>query len=184
MSEVDLLPGLDRVVFSAAEIRGRVEEMAREIDAYYPEGEELLVFGLLKGAFIFVSDLVRSIRRPELRVDFLVAALYGEERMGNSDVRLLYESDVSVEGRHVLLVEDIVDSGKTLARIGDALAERSPKSLEVCALLHKRLTRDLSHEPRWVGFDAPPDWLVGYGLDHRGRFRQLPFIAAIDSGEE
>ena len=184
MTETYVSRDLGRVVFSAAEIGARVQEMARAIDAHYPAGEDLLVLGLLKGAFIFVSDLVRSIRRPDLRVDFLVAALYGEGRVGNSDVRLLYESDAPIEGRHVLLVEDIVDSGKTLARIGDALAERSPKSLEVCALLHKRLTRDLSYEPRWVGFDAPPDWLVGYGLDHRGRFRHLPFIAAIESGEE
>jgi hypoxanthine phosphoribosyltransferase len=130
-----------------------------------------------------VSDLVRALERPDVEVDFLVAALYGDGTDAAGDVRLLYEAEAAVEGRHVLLVEDIVDSGKTLARIGDALARQSPRSLEVCALLHKRLTRRLKYEPRWVGFEAPSDWLVGYGLDHGDRYRHLPYIASI-RGEE
>ncbi len=185
MSEVATqYPGLARVVFSEEEIAGRVRELAREIDAYYPEGEGLLVLGLLKGAFVFVGDLVRALSRPRLEVDFLVAALYGEGTDSGGEVRLLYDPETPVAGRHVLLVEDVVDSGKTLDRIGDELKRRGPRSLEVCALLHKRVAPRLRFEPRWVGFDAPPDWLVGYGLDLAERYRHLPFIGALAPADE
>lgn len=174
----------DVVVFSAEEIQERVGTLAQEIEAHYPPGEEILVIGLLKGAFIFVSDLVRALTRPEVEVDFLIAALYRDGTDPSGDVQLLYESAARIAGRHVLLVEDIVDSGKTLGRIGDALTRRAPRSLEVCALLHKRRTEKLRYEPRWIGFEAPADWLVGYGLDYGGRYRHLPFIAALAGGEE
>ncbi len=172
-------PDLERVVFSTEEIATRVEELGAEIDAFYPDGEKLLVIGLLRGAFMFVSDLVRAIERPEVDVDFLTAGLYGDTTDSTREVRVISDPQSSVTDRHVLLVEDIVDSGKTLNRIGDALRRHSPRSLEVCTLLHKRLADDLRYEPRWVGFDAPSDWLVGYGLDHAQRYRHLPFIAAI-----
>lgn len=169
---------LDRIVFSADAIARRVLAMGREITAAYPADEELLVFGLLKGSFIFVADLVRRIERP-LRVDFIVAASYGSGTVTSGEVDLLYEPDASVEGRHVLLVEDIVDSGTTLNELVPMLRDRGTKSLEVCALLHKRIARDLVLEPRWVGFDAPQEFLVGYGLDRSEEFRNLPFIASV-----
>jgi hypoxanthine phosphoribosyltransferase len=172
-------PGLTRVVFSEGEIAARVRELGREIDAFYPADEELLLVGLLKGAYVFLSDLGRAVNRPSLKVDFLGVALYGEGTDPCSEVRLLYGMETPIEGRHVLLVEDIVDSGKTLNRIGDELSRRKPRSLEVCTFLHKRLAGELRYQPRWVGFDAPPDWLVGYGLDLGERYRHLPFIAAI-----
>ncbi|UCC75165.1 MAG: hypoxanthine phosphoribosyltransferase [Gemmatimonadota bacterium] len=171
---------MTRIVFSEEEIAARVRELGREIDASYPPDEELLMIGLLKGAFVFLSDLARAVKRASLTVDFLVAALYGEGMDPSREVRLLYDMGTPIEGRHVLLVEDIVDSGKTLNRIGDELKRRAPRSLEVCALLHKRLARELRYEPRWVGFEAPPDWLVGYGLDLGEQYRHLPFVAAID----
>ncbi|MGD2152597.1 MAG: hypoxanthine phosphoribosyltransferase [Gemmatimonadales bacterium] len=174
-------PGLTRVVFSEAEIAARVDDLGREIDAFYPRDDELLLVGLLKGALVFLSDLARAVQRPSVTVDFLVAALYGEGTDPSREVRLLYDMETPVEGRHVLLVEDIVDSGKTLNRVCDELVRRAPRSLEVCTFLHKRLATDLRCEPRWVGFDAPPDWLVGYGLDLGERYRHLPFIAAIAS---
>jgi hypoxanthine phosphoribosyltransferase len=180
MSEIATsYPGLERVVFSEEEIAARVRELGREIDAFYPSGEGLLVIGLLKGAFMFTSDLVRALERPAVEVDFLTAALYGDGTDGGRDVKLLQDAKAAVADRHVLLVEDIVDSGKTLNRIGDEFGARSPRSLEVCALLHKRIAPELRYEPRWVGFDAPPDWLVGYGLDLGERYRHLPFIGAI-----
>lgn len=180
----DRYPGLTRVVFSADEIATRVEELGHEIDAFYPREESLLVIGLLKGAFVFVSDLVRAIGRPLVQVDFLIAALYGDGTDASREVRLLHDPESNVEGRHVLLVEDIVDTGKTLKRIGDLLKRKSPRSLEVCTLLHKRRTADMSFEPKWIGFDAPDDWLVGYGLDLGERYRHLPFIAAIAPEDE
>ncbi len=172
-------PGLKRIVFSEGEITARVADLGREIDAFYPLDEELLMVGLLKGAFVFMSDLARSMSRPSLTVDFLVAALYGEGTDPSRDVRLLYDIEAPIEGRNVLVVEDIVDSGKTLNRICDELSRRAPRSLEICTFLHKRFATDLRYEPRWVGFDAPPDWLVGYGLDLGERYRHLPFIAAV-----
>ena len=172
-------PELTRVVFTEEEITARVADLRREIEAFYPPDEELLMIGLLKGAFVFLSDLARGMSRPTLTVDFLVAALYGAGTDPSSEVRLLYDMETPIEGRHVLLVEDIVDSGKTLNRICDELVRRAPRSLEICSLLHKRLATDLRYEPRWVGFDAPPDWLVGYGLDLGERYRHLPFIAAV-----
>lgn len=178
------LPTLGRVVYSAAELQARVVELAKEIESHYPDGERILALGLLKGAFIFFADLVRALDRPEVEIDFLVAALYGDGTDATGEVELLYESAARVTDRHVLLVEDIVDTGKTLARIGDSLMKRSPRSLEICTLLHKREAARLRYEPRWVGFEAPSDWLVGYGLDHGGHYRQLPYVAALAAGEE
>lgn len=170
---------LRSVVFTAAEIDLRVREMAASITAHYPADEDLLVLGLLKGSFIFMSDLVRQIERP-LHVDFIVASSYGAGTTTTGDVKLLYDPTAPIEGRHILLVEDIVDSGNTINRLAEALRLRAPASLELCALLHKHLAPDLSLEARWVGFDAPPDFLVGYGLDHAEDFRHLPFVASID----
>lgn len=172
-------PGLAKVVFSEDEIAERVQALAGEVDAFYAADEGLLVVGLLKGAFMFVSDLVRAIGRPTLEVDFLTAALYGEGTDSHGTVQLVSDLQTSVKDRNVLLVEDVIDSGKTLNRVGDELSHRAPRSLEVCALLHKGLSTDLRYEPRWVGFDAPPDWLVGYGLDLGERYRHLPFIGAL-----
>lgn len=169
---------LKRIVFDEDRIATRVGEMAAEITAAYPADESLLVLGLLKGSFIFLADLVRRIPRP-LQVDFLVAASYGAGTVSSGDVRLLYDAGASLEGRHVLLVEDIVDSGNTLNRLVPLLEERNPRSLELCALLHKHVAQDLVMEPRWLGFDAPREFLVGYGLDHSEDFRNLPFIASL-----
>lgn len=168
---------LARIVFDEETIERRVRELGREITSAYPAGD-LLVLGLLKGSFIFLSDLVRRIQRP-LQVDFLVAASYGSGTVSSGDVRLLYDPETKLEGRHILLVEDIVDSGKTLNRLVELLRGRGPETLEICALLHKHVAPRLALEPRFVGFDAPPAFLVGYGLDHAENFRHLPYIASL-----
>jgi hypoxanthine phosphoribosyltransferase len=167
-------------VFSARAISTRVAELGREITDYYLSGD-LLVLGLLKGSFIFLGDLVRNIPRP-LQVDFLVASSYGPGTTTSGDVRLLYDPETELRGKHILLVEDIVDSGNTLNRLVRLLKGRSPRSLEICALLHKRIASSLEIEPRFVGFDAPPLFLVGYGLDHAEEYRHLPFIASLTEG--
>lgn len=169
---------LARIVYTAEEIAERVDAMGRAITEAYPADEDLLLLGLLKGSFVFLGDLVRRIGRP-LQVDFLVAASYGSGTTSSGEVRLLYDPAAPLEGRHVLLVEDIVDSGNTLNRLVGALRERQPGSLEVCALLHKRLAAELLLEPRWVGFGAPAEFLIGYGLDYGEEFRHLPFIASL-----
>jgi hypoxanthine phosphoribosyltransferase len=166
-----------RVVYSADEIARRVRELGEEITTAYPDGE-LLVLGLLKGSFIFVSDLVRQVRRP-LQIDFLVAASYGDSTVSSGNVRLLYDPETRLEGKNLLLAEDIVDSGRTINRLVDLLRARNPRSLEICALLHKHVASELRHPVRFVGFDAPTEFLVGYGLDHAENFRHLPYIASL-----
>ncbi len=166
-----------RIAFDEATIARRVRELGAEITDAYPDGD-LLVLGLLKGSFIFLSDLVRQITRP-LQVDFLVAASYGDAMESSGTVRLLYDPETELQGKHILLVEDIVDSGRTLNRLMALLDERSPSSLEICALLHKRIADGLQYETKFVGFDAPHEFLVGYGLDHAENFRHLPYIASL-----
>jgi hypoxanthine phosphoribosyltransferase len=168
---------LKRIVFDEETIARRVRELGQEITSRYADGE-LLVLGLLKGSFIFLSDLVRRIDRP-LQVDFLVAASYGAETVSSGNVRLLYDPETELAGKHILLVEDIVDTGKTLNRLVTLLKERGPRSLEICALLHKHIAEGLALQPAFVGFDAPRAFLVGYGLDHAENFRHLPYIASL-----
>ena len=169
---------LKSVVFSADAIAARVREIGAEITEHYGPDSDVLILGLLKGSFIFLSDLVRHIDRP-LHVDFIVASSYGAGTTTSGDVKLLYDPTAPIEGRHIILVEDIVDSGNTINRLARALEARSPASIELCAMLHKHIAEGLILEPRWVGFDAPSDFLVGYGLDHAEDFRHLPFVASI-----
>ena len=169
---------LRRVAFTEEQIAERVRQLGADVTAAYPEGE-LLVLGLLKGSFIFVSDLVRQVRRS-LQVDFLVVSSYGTEMVSSGNVRLVYDPQAELQGRHILLVEDIVDSGRTLSRVIEVLGERDPASIEVCALLDKHHSTHLKHAPRFVGFPAPNEFLVGYGLDHAENFRHLPYIASLE----
>jgi hypoxanthine phosphoribosyltransferase len=166
-----------RIVYTKEQIAARVREMGAEITAAYPGGE-LLMLGLLKGSFIFLSDLVREVERP-LQVDFLVASSYGDSTVSSGNVRLLYDPETELEGKHILLVEDIVDSGRTLSRLMDLLQARKPRSLEICALLHKHIATELRYPTRFIGFDAPNEFLVGYGLDHAENFRHVPYIASL-----
>ena len=166
------------IVFDEDAIARRVTELGDEITAAYPDGE-LLVLGLLKGSFIFLSDLVRKIERP-IHVDFLVASSYGSGTVSSGNVRLLYDPETELGGKHILLVEDIIDTGRTLKRLVALLRERRPRSLAICALLDKHVAPDPPAELRFVGFDAPPAFLVGYGLDHAENFRHLPFIGDLE----
>jgi hypoxanthine phosphoribosyltransferase len=167
-----------RIAFTADQIAARVRELGAEITASYPEGR-LLVLGLLKGSFIFVSDLVRQIER-QLHVDFLVVSSYGIGTVSSGTVRMVYDPETELSGRHILLVEDIVDSGRTLGQVVDVLSSRSPSSIEICALLDKHVSTHLKRPPKFVGFDAPDEFLVGYGLDHAEDFRHLPYIASLE----
>jgi hypoxanthine phosphoribosyltransferase len=166
---------LRRVVYTAEQVQARVREIAADISAAYTADDRLLVVGILKGSFVFLADLVREITLP-LQVDFVVASSYGAGQASTGDVKLLHDVAAPLAGRAVVLVEDIVDSGGTLRSLVPKLRARGPSSLEICALLHKR-TIDL--DPRWVGFDAPNEFLVGYGLDLAEDFRHLPYIASL-----
>jgi hypoxanthine phosphoribosyltransferase len=168
---------IKRIAYEADEIAARVREMGAEITAAYPDGD-LVVLGLLKGSFIFLSDLVRHIERP-IYVDFVMAASYGDAMVSSGTVRLLYAPEMELAGKHILLVEDIIDSGRTLNRLVEVLNERGLRSLEICALLHKNVAPALRLAAKFVGFDAPNEFLVGYGLDHAEDFRHLPYIASL-----
>ena len=164
------------VLYSASAIARRNLELAKEIASR--DYHDLLVISVLKGSFIFLSDLVREITRP-LQVDFLVASSYGSGTTSSGVLTLLYDPNAEFKDRHVIVVEDIVDSGTTLNRLMPMLKQRGPRSLEICTLLHKHLAADLVCEPRWVGFDAPHEFLIGYGLDHSEDYRNLPFIGSL-----
>ncbi len=166
------------IVFDEATIAAKVAELGARITDAYPDGE-LLVLGLLKGSFIFLSDLVRTIERP-IQVDFLVASSYGDSKVSSGTVRLVYDPETQLEGKHILLVEDIIDTGKTLKRLMTLLGARRPRSLAICALLDKQLAVEVRPELRFIGFRAPPAFLVGYGLDHAENYRHLPFIADLE----
>jgi hypoxanthine phosphoribosyltransferase len=169
-----------RVIFSEDQIAQRVAELGAEITEAYPDGE-LLVLGLLKGSFIFLSDLVRRIDRP-LHVDFLVASSYGTGKVSSGTVRLLYDPETPLAGKHILLVEDIIDSGRTMKCLVELLAARNPASLAICSLLDKQLLPEPLPALRWTGFPAPPAFLVGYGLDHAEDYRHLPYIGDLIDG--
>jgi hypoxanthine phosphoribosyltransferase len=165
------------IVFDEDTIAARVKELGEQITAAYPDGD-LVILGLLKGSFIFVSDLVRQIHRP-LQIDFIVASSYGRNTISSGMVQLLYDPETRLEDKHIVVVEDIVDSGNTLRRLVTLLGSRDPKSLTICALLDKVEKHEPFEELRFVGFEAPPAFLVGYGLDHAEDFRHLPFIADL-----
>ncbi len=165
------------VVFSAEEIQSRVRQLAADISAAYEPDDRLLVLCLLKGAFLFTSDLVRHLTLP-VHVDFMVAASYGDAMETSGEVTVRYDPSTDFEGRSVLLVEDIIDTGTTLAALVPRLEKQGAARVDVCALLHKRKPTAVV-EARWVGFDAPNSFLVGYGLDHAEDFRHLPYIASL-----
>lgn len=165
------------VVYDRETIAARVHALGREITEAYPPDEPLLVIGLLKGAVLFLADLVRAIERP-LEVDFLAASSYGSGTVSTGEVTLLYGPTSDLTGQTVLVVEDIVDSGTTLEVLVPRLVTMGAARVDVCTLLHKRIP-SATATVRFVGFDAPNSFLVGYGLDHAEDFRHLPYIASL-----
>jgi hypoxanthine phosphoribosyltransferase len=161
------------------ELAHRVRELGREISRDYEEREDLLLVGVLKGAVFFLSDLMRHIEVP-CEVDFMAVASYGSSTDSSGVVRILKDLDVSIEGRHVLIVEDIVDSGLTLSYLLRTLNARDPASLEVCALLTKPERRKVDLPIRYEGFEIPNRFAIGYGLDYGERYRNLPYVATLD----
>src|SRR4051795_5865479 len=155
----------------------RVRELGEEISRDYA-GRELFLVGVLKGAVFFLADLMRHLDVP-CALDFMAVASYGSSTDSSGVVRILKDLDDSIEGRHVLIVEDIVDSGLTLQYLLRNLRARGPESVEVCALLTKPERRKIELEARYVGFEIPNRFAIGYGLDHDERYRNLPFVAAL-----
>lgn len=172
------MDGVTQVVISEEQLQARIRELGKEIAADY-EGRAPLLVGVLKGAFVFMADLARTIDLP-VEFDFMAVASYGAATKSSGVVRIVKDLDLDLTGRDVLVVEDIVDSGLTLAFLRRNLMARHPASLEVCALLVKEgLQRD-DPELKYVGFTIPPDFVVGYGLDHAEKYRNLPYVALAE----
>ncbi len=168
---------IGEILISEEDLQRRVCELAAEISHDY-EGKDLLLIGVLKGAVFFLSDLMRHLE-VECEVDFMAVASYGSATKSSGVVRILKDLDAVIEGRDVLIVEDIVDSGLTLQYLLRNLAGRDPRSLEVCALLIKPERREVELQTRYVGFEIPDQFVIGYGLDHGERYRNLPYVAAL-----
>jgi hypoxanthine phosphoribosyltransferase len=176
------VPSPGEVLVPADELRRRVSELAAEITHDYA-GRELFLMGVLKGAVFFVADLMREIGLP-CELDFMAVSSYGSLTDSSGVVRILKDLDAPIEGRDVLIVEDVVDSGLTLGYLLRNLRGRSPRSLEVCALLVKPERRKVDLPIRYIGFEIPNRFVVGYGLDLDQRYRNLPYVAAVGDPQE
>jgi len=165
-------------MISAKAIAARVEGLAREIAAHYSDTDKLVVVGLLRGSFIFIADLVRELDLP-VEVDFLEVSSYGNSTESSREVRILKDLRGEIEGRDVLVVEDIVDTGYTLRHVLDILNTRHPRRIEVCALLDKPSRREVEVKAKWIGFEIPDQFVVGYGIDYAQRNRNLPHIGSV-----
>jgi hypoxanthine phosphoribosyltransferase len=170
-------PVIEEIMVQADDLKRRVRELGEEISRDY-EGRELLLVCVLKGAVFFLADLMRQISSP-CEVDFMAVSSYGSATDSSGVVRILKDLDRSIEDLDVLIVEDIVDSGLTLQYLMRNLGARNPRSLEVVALLTKPERRKVQLEPRYVGFEIPDRFAIGYGLDHAERYRNLPYVAAL-----
>ena len=170
-------PAIGEILVQQDDLEHRVKTLGAQISSEY-EGRSLLLVGVLKGAFFFLSDLMRNLDVP-CEVDFMAVASYGSSTDSSGVVRILKDLDASIEGRDVLIVEDIVDSGLTLSYLLRTLNAREPASLEVCALLTKPERRKVDLPIRYVGFEIPNRFVIGYGLDQAERFRNLPYVAVF-----
>jgi len=168
---------LEEVLLTEEQIRTRVSEIAARITADY-EGKDPVLVCVLKGAVFFMADLVREIRVP-CEMDFMAVSSYGSSSDSSGVVRILKDLDAQVEGRHVIIVEDIIDTGLTLSYLMKNLKARNPADVQVCALLTKPARRKVDNPCRYVGFEVPNKFVVGYGLDYEERYRNLRFIAAL-----
>jgi len=165
-------------MISAKSIAARVEGLASEISFAFSGTDKLIVVGLLRGSFVFIADLVRELDLP-VEVDFLEASSYGNSTESSKEVRILKDLRGEIKDRDVLVVEDIVDTGHTINHVLKLLRTRSPKRIEVCALLDKPSRREVDIKATWIGFEIPDEFIVGYGIDYAQRNRNLPHIGKV-----
>ena len=170
-------PALKEVLITSEQLAKRTAERAAQIDADYA-GRELLLVGVLKGAVMVMADLARAMHRP-VQMDWMAVSSYGSGTKSSGVVRILKDLDADISGRHVLIVEDIIDSGLTLSWLVGNLKSRSPASVEICAMLRKPSSTQMDVEVAYTGFEVPDEFVVGYGLDYAERYRNLPFIGTL-----
>jgi hypoxanthine phosphoribosyltransferase len=169
---------IERVLVSAEDLSRRVQEMGAEVTRDYA-GKDLIMVAILKGAVLFLSDLLRHIDVPRAEVDFMAVSSYGSATKSSGVVQILKDLEEPIDGRDILIVEDIVDTGLTLRYLLGHLEGRNPRSVEVCALLSKPAARVVEVPVRYVGFEIPNEFVVGYGLDYQQRYRGLPYVATL-----
>lgn len=167
-----------RVLLSAEQIQQRIAEMGAEIDRDYPGGEPVYLIAVLKGAFIFLADLARAMKTPA-RIEFIGISSYGKGKTSSGQVRLTKDLDVPIEGHHVILVEDILDTGITLTYLATVMAQRKPKSLRIATLLDKPERRQSPVKVDYVGFQIPDEFVIGYGLDYAEDYRNLKDVCVM-----
>lgn len=172
-----MINDVERVLLSEKELAERIEEMGREITADYA-GKEILMIGVLRGAVVFMADLARAIKVP-VAIDFMAVSSYGAGTSSSGVVRILKDLDENVEGKHILVVEDIIDSGLTLNYLIDNLKSRQPASIKICTLLNKPERRKVDVNIAYNGFTIPDHFVIGYGLDYAEKYRNLPFIGIL-----
>jgi hypoxanthine phosphoribosyltransferase len=177
VSQTELESAVGEVLVDTEALGARIAELGAEISADY-EGRDLLLIGVLKGAVFFMADLMRKLTIP-CEVDFMAISSYGASTDSSGVVRILKDLDINIEGRHVLVVEDIIDSGLTLSYLMRNLESREPATLEVCALLTKPDRREMDVPVRYIGFEIPNRFVIGYGLDFGERYRNLPYVAVL-----
>jgi hypoxanthine phosphoribosyltransferase len=168
----------ERILISAEQIQKRVHEMAAQIERDYPEGP-IYIVSILKGAFIFVADLVRALKRSSVRIEFMAISSYGNQKTSSGQVKVTRDLDVNIEGQQVLIVEDIIDSGVTLSYLKRLLEQRHPKSLAIATLLDKPERRLAHVDVKYIGFQIPDEFVVGYGLDYAEDYRNLGDIRVL-----
>jgi hypoxanthine phosphoribosyltransferase len=178
MTMAELTRGVSKVLIEDDAVAARVAELGTEVSEDYA-GKDLLLVGVLKGAVFFMADLMRQLTIP-CEVDFMAISSYGASTDSSGVVRILKDLDINIEGRDVLVVEDIIDSGLTLSYLIRNLESRNPASLEVCALLTKPARREIDVRVRYTGFEIPNEFVIGYGLDFGERYRNLPYVAVLD----
>ena len=177
MSQTEVEAGVGEILIDEDKLQERIRELGREISAEYA-GRELLLVGVLKGAVFFMADLMRSLTVP-CEIDFMAISSYGASTDSSGVVRILKDLDINIAGRDVLVVEDIIDSGLTLSYLMRNLESREPASLEICALLTKPERREIDVPVRWIGFEIPNKFVIGYGLDFAERYRNLPYVGVL-----
>ena len=172
-----MINDVKEILYSEAALSERVNELALEIQSNY-KGKELLVIGVLKGASIFMGDLIRKIELP-IQIDFIAASSYGSSTESSGVVKIVKDLDYSIEGKHVLIIEDIIDTGLTLKYLEENFMSRKPASLEICTFLDKPERRKVEVGVKYVGYQIPDEFIVGYGIDYAERYRNLPYIATL-----
>ena len=169
---------VEKILITESELAKRIKELGEEITNDYQGKEDILIVGILKGSVIFLSDLIRSINLPA-KMDFMTVSSYGNGAVSTGSINIKKDLDTDIKGKHVIIAEDIIDSGITLSNLYKVLMEREPASLKICTLLDKKERREAEIDVDYIGFEIPNEFIIGYGLDYAENYRNLPFIGIL-----